>query len=296
MKNKRPLPRNVVEDDRVDFNNEFELVMMRWRYLIKASNPTTDQMIEFEPLVKKICRKLYYEFNTAFKASGMELDDVYSQGMIHLVSFLGNFMEESEGSEDDSKNLIRLSAFITQRLKENARISVRKSQGYNGTPNEKLYFIGDPSVYVEDYNLIKNPTAYGFRSVTRRDLQVAYPGLKIKNKQSSVLTKDGLVVRIIKKMSRPLTKLEYYDTFSTNEYISSPENRILDVEKEIELESIESEFESIEDDKKVDLLTDFVARYSKDPKFTEECTTARMMISKYKSISRIRRALGEKKT
>jgi hypothetical protein len=122
---------------------DFSLRMMRWRYFIKAGNPTEKDLENYNSVIKAILFVYFSRYSTQFKKVGYDIDDVLSLLKIHTISFVGAFALENskEKMESFRKRFLKINGrfpdesdilkknqsdcyyFLKQRISENASVA-----------------------------------------------------------------------------------------------------------------------------------------------------------------------------
>lgn len=285
----RPTPKNIDLTKKVKYVDEFELTIMRWRYLLQTENPSEERLKELEPYVQWVSKRVYRNFSSAFIAIGYDIDDVKNVCRVHLVSYLGKFSiedqtgprnkfleENSEATSEviNKKNMSNLYKFLSQRLIEAAKICACKVQSINGTPNQKNIYIG-PS-HIEPNS---SADAY-FTKMTDSEYRKT-PKTPTKNKRVFE-TEDGRIIKIFNKASVKLNKSDYLDLFNVEP--RTPEDVLEEMESEFLInKKIENKFYSLDTEKKVSFLRKFVNKNKEDDSKAAEVKVARKMIRALKN-------------
>lgn len=119
-----PVNRGALPKKKANYKDDFEGVVLRHQELHRSPNPTTSELVEYEPTMNK-CIKIFWGANQyLFRAHGMDIDDLTSIARAWTVSFIAS--NDPNRSKD-----IRMKDFyfnLGQRLAELKSIIGKKSR------------------------------------------------------------------------------------------------------------------------------------------------------------------------
>jgi len=303
------LARNISEaidvDKKIDYRDDFELVMMRWKYFLKSPNPSAERLRDFKPLVEKISKEMYNKFSHVFGISGMELDDVLNIARCHAVNFAGVFsIEEADGvpnkpeldklvrryrkkngrdsypTEKDirNKNMYNFSKFLAQRLEEVGKIVFQKNRSIRGTGEVFKIYFSDRPIMCDDETLIDDYRRYNFEEMTKKRYREIKKRLKIKHDESFY---DGnTLVRVVKISAKDIMAEDYYDNFihRESEFYSDSEKRLMVREDRAKSVEYQDAFNGMNMTEKAEALEDFLELYGSEPSMKRELARAKDML------------------
>lgn len=285
---------------RVDFEDEFELVIMRWRYLLQSPNPTNDRMAQFDTIVNSTTRKIWRRFKYAYGVTGYDMDDVKALGRVHLVSYIGQFgllehedklvnfikgfikKNEKEPTEQEilRKDRANCASFLYQRLEESAKICAQKNRNIRGTDGVKCAYIGDFLVDAPAEAIMDNPAHYGLTKLTKKRTEELEAISTLKTDVGFVA--EGKHVRVIDTSPKPMTEVDATELFYNSKnslFLMDPLETMEYFAEAVRDEEIKNIFEGLETDKRKELLKEFLDDNKGNPKMAEELKAARDMIS-----------------
>jgi hypothetical protein len=182
---KRPLPEG---HENVKTKENFELRYLRWDYLVRAANPTNDELKKFEKSIRYIARTYYKKYQYEFSSSGNQVEDVENVARVHAVSYLGLYslksnpnklkafkerlVKEGFDPEDethiDRKENLSLMSFLQQRLEEFALTIRRKFDEEPGMSTMKVFQQVIPGQWPSDEELYEDPASFGWKILSRK--------------------------------------------------------------------------------------------------------------------------------
>lgn len=300
---KREISEAIDINKKVDYNDDFELVILRWKYFLKSPNPTNERLEQFRPLIEKVSKETYNKFRHVFGIIGFELEDVINISRCHAVNYMGIFSIEENSeqlekfvktykrkngentypTEKDirNKNMYNFSKFLVQRLEEVGKIVFTKNRSIRGTGEVfKIYESKNP-IMCEDEALIDNCEKYNFKEMTKK----RYKELKTKNsiKHDEGFYNNKTLVRVVKIAAKDVVAEDYYESFMNpdNQYYKSPEKQYMDMEYKAKMALLEDTFNSFTPSKKVSELEKFI-KDNKSSDMKDEISQARKMLKDLK--------------
>ena len=256
----RQLEDSSIDERKIGYKDEIELVYLRHRYFRKSTNPTPERLAVFEEMLCNISNKIYLRNIEVFKTVGMEMEDLRNIARVHTVSFISmdglpenpdkmekfrkqhknKYGQESEPKARDFflKESYNLSSFLNQRLQEVAKVSKSKNANIRGTRSYKRYYIGDASRSPSDIDLFEDPKLFGYKKLTEVQYKKEVKANEGKGK-SSFLNQDGQMVRAVYIKGSFLTVSDLDETAidpRKNFYYRNPEDTLIlkEMFKEIE--------------------------------------------------------------
>lgn len=87
---------------KIHSKDEFELCYLRHQYLRKVKiNPHEEQMKPYYGIIRYFAKRTFFTYYGLFQLVGFESEDLINIGKIHLVSYLGLYSLETDGSKYD---------------------------------------------------------------------------------------------------------------------------------------------------------------------------------------------------
>lgn len=296
----RAVAKTLDTNMKVRFEDEFELVVMRWRYLLQSPNPTDQRMMMFEGILNSTSRKIWRRFKYAYSITGYDMDDVKALGRVHLVSYLGKFgllehpeklvsfvgtftkKNRKEPTEQDilRKDRANCASFLYQRLEEVAKICSQKNRNIRGTDGLKASFIG--SVYVNAPNeaVLDNPEKYGLKKLTKKAAEELAE--KSTEKLDNGFMADGKFVRVVEMPPKALGEMDATDLFHNAHnslYLMNPLEALEYHNENVQDDQLRERFEELNEDGRKATLKKFIKKNSDNPKYADEVKTAREMLN-----------------
>jgi len=297
MSNIRQVSGSLKTNVSINYKDNFELVLMRWRYLLKSPNPPAAVFQEFRKTLDNVSRKMWYDFRYAFSIAGYDQDDVRALANIYLVGYLGVFSLRNkenlkkfkvtfknkngklptveEIAKKDQNNFV---SFLTQRLEEAGKICSQKNRNIRGTDGFKEAYIGENTVDVSDELLSVQPEKYGYKKLKKKDLESLSTAAGVKPK-GTFRTPDSRVVRVVEIGPKTLRAEDLTELYSPdNAYTMNPMAFMEAVEQEHADLNLRKRFESMPQDTKVETLRNFIASHKDNPRYSEEVKAAKQMV------------------
>lgn len=303
----REIDGNLVKKGKVSHRDDLELVIMRWRYLLRTENPPEEVFEQFRPIIKNVVNSVWRKFRYVFKVLGYEREDLYSLAQVHLVSYIGLFSlrvpekrerfrntyknkngPDSEPSDFDyfKKDLSNFSLFLSQRLEEGAKIASNKNKYIRGTDGTVAAFRFENGYNedIDDYALVKNPHFFGAKKLKRKE----FKALKTQYGYMSggfTIKDNGSIIRIVEIVPRHLTEkdVENSPIGYINKYNNTnPEEALIIKESVVDFDEIKAYFSSFDTQKQVELLDEFVEDFRGDTSRLDEIKFARKELDRLK--------------
>lgn len=286
---------------KIHSKNEFELCYLRHQYFRRADrNPTEAEMAPYIKVIEYTTKNTFFTYRTLLHMIGMESEDLYNIGLVHLTSYLGLFsifspggkiakfaaiFEAEFGKEPTYADFLdrdqkTFSSFMRQRMEDLIRVCRQKAKNVKGLPAEEFHmFVGTKKPPKIHRVLIENFERYGFKRLDQGSYRTAKRRAK---PDSNCFEHGGLwyVAIAVDRKSLELTDLtgaglDPYD----NLHNMSPESLMnYNAEQEL-IESYKQTFSSFSDDEKVQQIRDFIAKNKGNKKFKEEIATAKAMLA-----------------
>jgi len=297
LANVRQIAETLKTDVSINYKSDFELVLMRWRYLLKSPNPPPEVFQEFNKAITNVSRKMWYNFRYAFSTVGYDQNDVQALAKIYLVGYLGIFSLKNEenlkkfveafkkknglaptAEEIAKKDQNNFVSFLTQRLEEAGKVCSQKNRNIRGTDGFKEAYIGDFVVDVSDELLAAQPEVYGYRKLKKKELEAlsAAAGVKAKGSFQTAASKVVRVVELGPKTLRAEDLSELYDP--ENAYTLNPLLSMEIVEQEHEDLNLRKRFEGLSLEDRSETLKTFIASYKDNPRYSEEIKAAKQLV------------------
>jgi hypothetical protein len=281
----------------INYKDSFELVLFRWRYLLKSPNPTPQDFAVHYPIMNIISRKMWYKFRYAFSTIGYDYDDVRNLANIYLVGYLGVFSLKNKDNlakyvssykkknkknpskeEIEKKDTNNFVSFLTQRLEEAGKICSQKNRNIRGTDGVYEAFLGELPVDVSDEVLVSAPERFGYKKLKKKDLEILAKNAGVEPK-GQFRTADSLVVRVVEIGPRPLQVEDMTGFYSPeNAYTMNPLSFMEAVEEEVSDLKLKNHFDSMKSEEKVRRLNIFINNCKNNPKYAEEVKTAKRLV------------------
>lgn len=287
---------------RIHHKDEFELSYLRWRYLIRTSNPPAEVLKQFENAAYKCARDSFFGEKDTYIASGMELEDVCSIAQVHLVSYLGlysiehvpdqmekfvNKYEKTNGKKPDEKeikrkNLSNMICFISQRLRDLIRICKQKNRNITGeNVTYEIYKLTGKEKECSDWALSLSPESYGFEKISRAE-KIKVGSHIIRDAAMERVEHKGRVYRVISDVTGVTWLSNHNDP--SNLPIFNPQDKILNPE-EIEdfklkhrKEKLLDRYQEASPKNKIRILKRIVRFLSKKEGFEQEVELAKTLL------------------
>jgi hypothetical protein len=285
---------------KVDYKEEFELVLMRWRYLLKSPNPPSEVFKEYSKTLNSVSKRMWYSFKYAFSVAGYDYNDVRALADVYLVAYYGIFSlrnnpdelkrfketykrknkvetdpTDEEVTKKDHNNFV---SFLTQRLEEAGKICSQKNRNIRGTDGYREAFIGDAEVQVSDEVLRSHPETFGYRKLKKKELD-AYSAILGAKARGTFRTPDDKVVRVVEMGPKALREEDLQEVYSPDSAFTMNPLRFMEAieEEQADLE-LRNRFEALEADERTQLLKSFIASNKNNPKLAEEIKAAKKMV------------------
>jgi hypothetical protein len=237
----------------------------------------------------------------------MEEEDLFSVGQIQLVSYLGLFSIEHNPKnfkkfekeiikktgqapttqEIRDKDLANMAAFISQRFKDMARVCHQKNKRMVGEQfTFAIFVLVGPEKSCSDYELMRNPSAAGYRRLTHEEMVRVKRARKRRMNSSERFEHDGKIYRVIYE-TNPRVNLEciegHEDILELN-----PQEMVDSIEKGEELamrsriERLADKYRALPKKRKIKMLTKLIKILENRPGSSSELKLANEMLEKLK--------------
>jgi len=305
---------------KVNFETDFELVAMRWRYFLKSPNPLPERMKSFEGVLRRQANRAWSQFRYAYSTLGYDQDDVMSLARVYLVSYLGVFsvaehpermgkfaeqFEKNNGRKPSAEDVLRkdrsnLSDFLWQRLEEAAKVCSQKNRNIRGTDRVVAAMSGRSPTKASDQELLSNPSGHGYKKITMaerdrlaRDASADESGAKALLQLREFEAPGGVFVRLIDVAPRDLTAS---DLDGAGMYPGSGSSFVVrpwDMDQLREREEFELFAEEFFKDpsQAARMLREYVARNEGKPGSEAMLAAARKMLRSSKALEKARETL-----
>jgi len=300
MEIKRKIADNIDINERIDYNDNLELVTLRWKYLLRSPNPDSFLMEQSKPIIEKVSKENWNKFNHVYYTVGYDLDDITNIARCHTVSFFGVFSvrtveehkekfvnwfrnkngEDTYPSEKDFiyKDMYNLQKFLIQRMEEVAKVCFQKNRNIRGTKEIFKIFKSNKPVNVEDAALIENPERYNFKEITKK----LYNDIKKKNdiKGDQSFFVGNMYIRVVSVAAQELQTADFLDQYLTDatEFYKNPERKMFEKENKAVLMEYKDTYNQLQVEDKTKLLKDFINQHKTSKYMKEEVEQAKAML------------------
>jgi hypothetical protein len=185
---------------KVDFND----LVIRKNYMDKLTGKdVSEKMLKFKNNISMTSSMMFDKYHAAFDRSGYNQEDILILSKLYAHYYFDLYSDEKNNDKDDRNGLI---TFIRQRMNYLAFVCQRNSDNFHASKNYSgFYAKTSKSKDLPDDVIISNPTRYGYRKISIKELREIK---KLSKNQNSWKDKNGFDV----------VKLEYYDFLSSDEY------------------------------------------------------------------------------
>lgn len=293
----REISKNLNVNSSISYKDNFELVLMRWRYLLKSPNPKVEVFTEYSKELNSVSKKMWYSFRYAFSTAGYDYDDIRSLADVYLVGYLGMFSlklkdklkiykttfkakngknpNKEEISKKDRSNFI---SFLTQRLGEAGKICSQKNRNIRGTDGVNEGFIGTVSVNVSDEQFLHNYSLYGYKKLKKKDLEKYLKDYDAKNK-TEFQVENLKLIRVIDMGPKVLQAEDLHDFYTPdNSFSLNPQSYMEAVEEERNDIELSDRFQKMASKDKLKTLKTFISKYKDNHMYAEEIKIAKKMV------------------
>lgn len=288
-----------------NYKDSFEDIYLRHDYLKKTNPDSYTDMKKYEKICKATAKIMYEKHRMRFNKVSFYYEDILNITRVYSYSFLNvySFSNDIEGLEKFKSKFLQkqgklpskeevekrernnLINFLRQRLSACSIVCERKSKDIVASKAKKVYFAYTANSVPASYDLIlEDHKLFGYRLVTDEEMAVI-----LKNNKGNLVDNKGFPVFEVESHSQiPVsffTKVVYRDS-SEGELIEvnhdrvslSAEDRVLEMEEEIELANLKNRFDKLNQVQKRNRLKNFIKNNSKDSRFQEEIDSARKML------------------
>lgn len=132
-----PVERGPEPEQRISYQEDFELVVMRHREFRNAPNPIPGELEKYERVVMNVCWWLYRANRPFFESMGYEAEDLKSYAQVFATNFLHKYkIDESKVTNSDNERL--MTNHLKQRLVELIAVAKKKSRNITIAPDVAL--------------------------------------------------------------------------------------------------------------------------------------------------------------
>lgn len=146
----RPEPSKV----KIYAKNDFESVYLRHNDIRRSPNPDTNRLLFYKNVVDMVAKSVYNKNAIFWSMNQVDLDDLKSIAMTHVVSYIANY-EVPDHMDKEDNNLRKCHSFLTQRLYFYKSMLQDKSKNcHTGKGNLYLFDAQDEidKEYIERHN------------------------------------------------------------------------------------------------------------------------------------------------
>jgi hypothetical protein len=290
-------------ETRINSRDQFESCYMRHQYLRRVQkHPTREEMAPYYKIVESFTRNTFYVYKNLFLMVGLDLEDVFNNGQIQLISFLGLFALECTPqkladfersftnrnsivcSKQDilNKNKSSFTCFLKQRLDDMVRVCKQKAKNIKGlVAEEYVVFKGTKLPPRDMEDLLENHEKYGFRPMTT----TAFKAIKNKmsvNQDGPYYFNDGVWYVCVPVRKKVLGLVDFacnnYDPYD-NLHNMTPE-QVFDRLEGLDWEGKLLKFNAVSNNERMDIIKDFISKNKNNPTFKEELKTAKKYLER----------------
>lgn len=295
------IDRPQADKKKISSKNQFEMCYLRHRYLRKVDyNPTPEDMVPYERIVKYIARKTYSIYKNLFILVGFDVEDIISIARVHLVSFLGLFAIDKMSQKYEefvatfkakngkrpnksdllSKNRAILTMFLKQRMEDVVRICRQKAKNIRGMPVEKFnVFYGKKRPPKIHRLLLEDHEQFGYKKLDLATFRSIKKKVKPENDKPFKFAGNWYV-------SVPLEhkKLDIVDFSGAglspydNIHNMNPEQLLFHKQEETHIDDKMLEFKNSSEDKKALIVKDFIDKNENNLHYKEEIILAKQFL------------------
>jgi len=294
----RPAP----STSKISHRNDFECCYLRHQYFRRAKfNPTNEEMGPYMGIITNLTKNTYFVYINLFKAVGLYHDDIVNIGRVHLVSFLNLYALESderkknefadkfmryeykEPQEKDfnQKNKANFTLFFKQRMEDLVRVCRQKVRNINGYSSEEYtVFCGKNGPPKYPRRLLRGHEELGYKKV---DFSI-FKSIRKKasvNGDATMFKFDDLWYVAIATEQKKLT-IEDLTVSDFNPYDNvhnmQPDDIYMKKELGEETDGLKNLFNRHPNNKKVNILKNFIAKNRLNRQYREEVSTARKLL------------------
>lgn len=284
----------------VSTKEHFELTYLRWRYFMRASNPSEELIRQYEKAAYKVAKEAFNDHHESMKLSGLEIEDVCNIALVHLISYLGCYsLQFSESGQEKvvekrkkaefpdeevkRKDLSNMMVFIQQRMRDLVRVFKQKNKNVLGEHSVAiLYQLIDKEVPCTDLELIKAPDKYGYRRVTPSQYKEVKRKLGTYPSTGKFVIGD-IIYRYVHNVSTPIWMSDHEhaeDIRSFNPQPNiSPQEEGYELIKRYRMEKLLERYENADLKGKVRMLRKAI-NFFKKKKMMQELALANRMLNK----------------
>lgn len=267
----------------LNYKNDFEAVVTRWRSTGRSYWVTTAMISKFEKHAIEEAERAFNSFSLSFKMGGYEKEDVISLAKVYLLNYIGNnsLMYHPDKAEKElakiknkteegllNKEIANLHLNIRQRLGDAARLCTLKSQNYYSSQLKKMCFKGPVSSDISDDEFLSSIEFLNYEKVTLKEYRTAKIATKAKNK--NFVDNNGVFYKMVYIM--PSIHCE----ISTEPFKNR--DALIDLETDLKIEQNIDWYEKLPKEEKIEMLKSFVLENKGNKKLKQELREARRQI------------------
>lgn len=281
-----------------NYQDNFEMLMLRHDYMKRVKDPDPRWIKEFEPIVAKTSWIMFDKHRPNFTKMGYEIEDIMSVANCYMIAYMSlysirnnkeilyrvrrgykkRFGQYPDQEYIDKKEKINMISFLRQRLQHAAVICGRKIRNIT-VDNEKVaaYAYTKDTVKVSDYLIYNEGDKYGYRKLTKAELKDIEKEAK-ENKTSELYDKDGFPVVKVFIPNEGISVDDYEDLFIHSKddlYHNDPEESITKMVDTFNLEGYRQEYNGMKPEDQKELLNMFIDRYKGNKRYRVELKEAR---------------------
>jgi len=288
---------------RASSKDAFESCYMRHQYVKRVKKmPTREEMAPYYKIVESFTRNTFYVYKSLFLMVGLDLEDVFNNGQVQLISFLGLFALEKNPkkladfkrsyrsrnsivcSKDNvlDKNKANFTCFLKQRLEDMVRVCRQKAKNIKGVVAEDfIVFRGTKQPPKDIEELLQDYERYGFHPLTT----TAFKTIKkrMNNKQEGPVYLDGKTWYVCVPVRKKTLNLNDFACNNYNPYDNlhnmTPEE-VFDRSEGSDWEGKWLGFNAVSNDERMNILKTFIVKNQGNPVFKDELKTARKFLER----------------
>lgn len=285
---------------KIHSKHEFELCYLRHQYFRRADyNPTDVEMQPYYRVIGQITKNTFFTYSTLMHMIGMESEDLFNIGRVHLTSYLslfsmfsvnGNiakfeaiFYNDHGRKPTDwdclEKDRANFTMFLKQRMEDLVRVCRQKARNVKGLPAEEFHMFYGPAKPPKILRvLVENFERYGFKRLD----QASYRSVKRRAKPLGNVFQFNDVWYVAIAVDRAALELTDFTGAGLDPYDNlhnmTPESLInYNAEQEL-IDQYKQTFASFSEEEKVSKIKAFVEENKYNRKLRAEVKTARQML------------------
>ena len=292
---------------RYNYNDDFEMLMIRHEYISKVENPDPNWVKKFKPIVKTTAILMYNKFKPNFSKVGYDLDDVIMITNCYMIGYMGLYSiernenvkqrildsykkrlnREPTAQEIAKKERTNLISFLRQRLQHASVLCARKARNITvGQDKRATYAFTSNSKPASDEMIYEKGKQLGYRKVTESELKNIKLNARI-NRSKELIDEFGFKVIQVEIFNNGITRYDYECLFLDEKYgiyNSSPEELYIQKDEDKELSIMKEKFEELDIKDKKRTLRDFINTFRGNYRYKNELSTAKKMLKDLKNM------------